>query len=254
MPAPINELKAALASGEVQRGLWLALGSEAVTEIAGQAGFDWCLVDGEHGPWDPTLIRRQLMVLAGTGTPGVVRVPVDEPWVLKQALDIGAQSVMVPMVGTAGQARAAVAACRYPPEGIRGNGGQTMRAGAYGGITDHAATANDEICLIVQAESRAALDNLDEIAAVDGVDCVFFGPADLAADMGHRDDPMNAEVWDGIRHGIDVIRTAGKAVGIFGPPALEGQMIEAGVSMLSAGADAAVLTAALRGLAGGAPA
>lgn len=253
MPAPRNELKAALAAGALQRGLWLVLGSEPVTEIAGQAGFDWCLVDGEHGPWDPTLIRRQLMVLEGTGTPAVVRVPVNEPWVLKQALDLGAQSVMVPMVGTVAEARAAVVACRYPPEGIRGNGGYTTRAGGYGGIPDYAATANDEICVIVQAESRAALDNLAGIAAVDGVDCVFFGPADLAADMGHRDDPMAEEVWDGIRAGIATIRHAGKAAGIFGPPSVEAEMIEAGVTMLSAGSDAASLTATLRGLAGDAP-
>jgi 4-hydroxy-2-oxoheptanedioate aldolase len=251
MPAPRNELKAALAAGALQRGLWLALGSETVTEIAGQAGFDWCLVDGEHAPWEPTLIRRQLMVLAGTGTPAIVRVPVNEPWVLKQALDIGAQSVMVPMVNTAEEARAAVAACRYPPEGIRGNGGYTMRASRYGGVPDYASTANEEICVIVQAESRAAVENLADIAAVDGVDCVFFGPADLAADMGHRDDPMNAEVWDAIRAGAGVIRAAGKPAGLFGPPALEGELIEVGFTMLSAGSDADLVTGLLRRVAEG---
>jgi 4-hydroxy-2-oxoheptanedioate aldolase len=126
-----------------------------------------------------------------------------------------------------------------------------MRAGAYGGIPDYAMTADEETCVIVQAETREALDNLAAIAAVDGVDCVFFGPADLAADMGHRDDPMNAEVWDGIRQGIAAIRAAGKSVGIFGPPEVEAEMIERGVTMLSAGSDAAVTTAALRALAGG---
>lgn len=251
MPVARNEFKAALAAGDLQRGLWLALGAETVTEIAGQAGFDWCLVDGEHGPWEPALIRRQLMVLAGTGTPAIVRVPVNEAWVLKQALDIGAQSVMVPMVNSAEEARAAVAACRYPPEGIRGNGGYTMRASGYGGIPDYASTANAEVCVIVQVESRAAVAALPEIAAVEGVDCVFFGPADLAADMGHRDDPMNAEVWDAIRHGAGVIRAAGKAAGLFGPPALEGEMIAAGFTMISAGSDADLVTALLRKVAGG---
>lgn len=251
MPAARNDLKAALAAGAMQRGLWLALGSETVSEIAGQAGFDWCLVDGEHGPWEPALIRRQLMVLAGTGTPAIVRVPVNAAWVLKQALDIGAQSIMVPMVNTAEEARAAVAACRYPPEGIRGNGGYTMRASGYGGVPDYAATANAEICVIVQAESRAAVENMAEIAAVDGVDCVFFGPTDLAADMGHRDDPMNPEVWDAIRHGAGVIGAAGKAAGLFGPPALEAEMIAAGFTMLSAGSDADLVAGLLRRVAGG---
>ncbi|MBF9058632.1 2-keto-3-deoxy-L-rhamnonate aldolase [Rhodobacterales bacterium HKCCSP123] len=252
MPAPRNDFKAALAAGELQRGLWLALGSETVTEIAGNAGFDWCLVDGEHAPWEPALIRRQLMVLEGTGTPSIVRVPVNEPWVLKQALDIGAQSVMVPMVNSAEEARAAVAACRYPPAGIRGNGGYTMRASGYGAIPDYAVTANEEICVIVQAESRAAVEALPEIAAVDGVDCVFFGPADLAADMGHRADPMNTDVWDAIRHGAGVIRAAGKAAGLFGPPALEAEMIETGFTMLSAGSDADLVNGLLRRVAGGA--
>lgn len=253
MTATDNPLKSALAAGRLQRGLWLALGSETLAEIAGHAGFDWCLIDGEHGPWDPVTIRRQLMVLAATPTPAIVRVPVNAPWVLKQALDLGAESVMVPMVNSAEEARAAVAACRYPPEGIRGNGGYTMRAGLYGGEPDHAARANARICVIVQVESRAALDDLDGIAAVDGVDCVFFGPADLAADMGYRDDLMNDALWNAIRAGTRTIRAAGKAAGVFGPAARDAEMIEAGATMLSLGSDAAVATEALRKLAVRAP-
>ena len=169
MPAPQNKLKQAMAQGQLLRGLWLALGSEPVTEIAGRAGFDWCLIDGEHAPFDPALIRRQLIALENTGTPAVVRAPANEAWILKQVLDVGAQTVMVPMVNSAAEARAAVQACRYPPQGIRGDGGYTMRASGYGAVPDYASSANDQICLIVQAETRAALDDLAAIAAVDGV-------------------------------------------------------------------------------------
>lgn len=252
MPAPRNELKAAMAAGDMLRGLWLALGSETVTEIAGRAGFDWCLIDGEHGPWDPTLIRRQLMVLEGTGTAPVVRVPVGEPWVLKQALDLGAQTVMVPMINSAAEAEAAVRACRYPPEGIRGNGGATMRAGGYGGIPDYAATANEEICVIVQAESRAAMTDLAGIAAVEGVDCVFIGPADLGGDMGLRDNLGAPELWAEILQGIKIITDAGKAAGIIVAPSRFEQMAEAGITFLGLGADSNVITDSLRALARGA--
>ena len=253
MPAPTNTLKAAIRAGRHLRGLWLALGSETVTDIAGRAGFDWCLIDGEHGPWDPTLIRRQLMVLAGTGTPAVVRVPVNSDWVIKQALDIGAQTVMVPMVNSAAEARAAVAACLYPPAGIRGNGGATIRAGGFGAIPDYTATANDQICVIVQAESRAAIADLAAIAAVDGVDCVFIGPADLAADMGYRDDLSAPALWDEIRKAIAVITAAGKMAGIIGPPAMTDEMVKAGVRFVGLGADSSILTEALSRTIGRAP-
>jgi 4-hydroxy-2-oxoheptanedioate aldolase len=252
MPAPKNTLKAAMHEGRHLRGLWLALGSETVTEIAGRAGFDWCLVDGEHGPWDPTNIRRQLMVLAGTGTQVIVRVPVNADWVIKQALDIGAQSVMVPMVHSANEARAAVAACRYPPQGVRGNGGATIRAGGFGAIPDYTATANDEICVIVQAESRAALADLAAIAAVDGVDCVFIGPADLAADMGYRDDLTAPPVMEAVRTAIATITGAGKMAGIIGPASMTAEAVASGARLIGLGADSGILTEALGRLAKGA--
>lgn len=251
--APINTLKAALAEGAMLRGLWLALGSETVTEIAGRAGLDWCLIDGEHAPFDPTLIRRQLTVLEATGTPAVVRVPGHDPWVLKQVLDLGAQSIMVPMVDTPEQARAAVAACRYPPDGTRGMGGRTMRAGGYGAWPDYPATANDQIAVILQVESRLALSNLDAIAAIEGVDCVFVGPADLAADMGLRDDMLAPALWDRITRAVQDIRAAGKAAGIVGPPQMNAAMIDAGVRFICVGMDSGVLTDGFRDLAGATP-
>ncbi len=251
MPAPKNNLKAALQAGEMQRGLWLNLGSPVATEIAGQAGFDWCLIDAEHGPYDPVLIQQQLQVLAGTHTAPVVRVPIGRDWVLKQVLDLGVQTVLVPMVDTESEARAAVRACRYPPEGVRGMGPGVARAGRYGAITDYAATANDEICVLVQAESKAALKNLDAILAMEGIDGVFVGPADLAADMGYRDDLMNAEVMAAVDEAITRIVASGKAAGIIAFNAeLQAHYTNLGVTFLGLGSDAVVLATALRDLAG----
>lgn len=247
-----NGLKAALARGELQRGLWLNAGAQSVTEIAGRAGFDWCLVDGEHGPYDPTTIEMQLSVLEATGTEAVVRVPQNESWILKQVLDLGAQSVLVPMVNTPEEAAAAVAACRYPPAGIRGMGAMVARAGHYGAIGDYAATADAQICVMVQAESRAALDHLDAICATEGLAGVFIGPADLSADMGHGGDTAHPEVVAACEDAIARIARAGLAPGIItGDPALQARYIAAGVTFLGVGGDVQALADALAALARG---
>lgn len=250
MPAPINDLKAALAKGRVMRGLWLNLPGVVTAEMAGRAGFDWCLLDGEHGPWDPAGLRAQLVALAATGTNAVVRVPVGEDWVLKQVLDLGAQSVLVPMVNSAAQATQVVRACRYPPEGVRGMGAMVARAGAFGAIGNYPATANDQICVLVQAESRAALDDLDAITAVDGVDGVFIGPADLGADMGFRDELNHPELWAAIEEAVATIRKGGKAAGIIVSGAeAEARMLAWGINFLGCGSDAGLLQAGLAALA-----
>jgi 4-hydroxy-2-oxoheptanedioate aldolase len=253
MTAPKNTLKQAMARGDMLRGLWLGLGSEPATEIAGRAGFDWCLIDGEHAPFDPTLIRRQLMVLEGTGAAPVVRTPSADHWVLKQVLDIGAQTIMVPMVTSAVEAEEIVRACHFPPMGTRGMGGAITRAAGYGAWPDYPASANDEIALILQVESRAALDELEAIAAVPGVDCVFIGPADLSADMGYRDDFLAPALWDTIANAVRTIRGAGKSAGIIGPPQMNAAMVEAGVNFLGLGADTGALTGALATLLSEAP-
>ncbi len=248
MPAPVNHLKSRLARGEMLRGLWVCLGSETVTEIAGHAGFDWCLIDGEHGAYDPTMIRRQLMILEGTPAEAVVRVPVNADWVLKQVLDLGAQSVMVPMINSAAEARAAVAACKYPPDGIRGIGGATTRASGFGAFDGYTGTANDQIAVFLQVETQAGLDDLEGIAATEGVDCVFIGPSDLSADMGYRDDPDAPQVWAAITDAVRKIRAAGKPAGIICPKAHHAAMIEAGVTFLGLGHDTGTMTRALRAL------
>lgn len=250
MPTPINALKAALARGEMQRGLWLNLPGGITAELAGNAGFDWCVIDGEHGPWDPSAIRDQLIALAATPASAVVRVPVAEDWVIKQALDLGAQTLLVPMVNSAVEAAAVVRACRYPPEGVRGMGAAIARAGRYGAIEAYAATANDQICILVQVESAAAMADLDATIATDGVDGVFIGPADLGADMGFRDDLDNADLWDLIDAGIGKIRAGGKAAGIIViGAAAEARMVAAGVNFLGCGSDALMLQSALSALA-----
>lgn len=250
MPAPINTLKAALARGDVQRGLWLNLPGAVTAEIAGHAGFDWCLIDGEHGPWDPVSVRDQLIGLAATPTPCVVRVPVAEDWVIKQVLDLGAQTVLIPMVNSAAEAAAMVRACRYPPDGVRGMGAMVARAGGFGLTEAYAATANDQICVLVQAESGAAMEDLDAIVAVDGVDGVFIGPADLGADLGYRDDLGHPDLWRLIEDGIARIRAGGKSAGIIVSGAqMEARMLNAGVTFLGCGGDAGVLQAGLAALA-----
>ncbi len=251
MPAPRNRLKSALAEGRVQHGLWLGLGSPTVAELAGGAGFDWCLIDAEHGPNTVPTILPQLQALAAQDCPAVVRVPTGEDWILKQILDLGCQTVLVPLVHGADEASAAAAAVRYPPQGVRGMGAALARASDYSRITDYVATANDQICLIVQAESRAAIEAIDDIAATDGVDGVFIGPADLSADMGYPGEPETPEVEEAIDHAIARITAAGKAAGIitFDPNRFaeyEGK----GVTFLGVGGDTTILSSALQALKG----
>ena len=179
-----NRLKDALAAQQMQIGLWLNLGDASAAEIAGQAGYDWCLIDGEHGPYNPTAILGQLRALAPFGVEPVVRVPIGEDWVIKQVMDLGVRSLLVPMVDTPQQAAHLVRATRYAPEGHRGMGSAVARVSGYGADTGYVDRANSEACLLLQAETRMALDNIDAIAAVDGVDCLWVGHFDLSVSLG----------------------------------------------------------------------
>ena len=248
MPAPENKLKKALANGEMQIGLWLGTAHPMVAEIAASAGYDWCLIDGEHGPNDVPLILSQLQAMNGAAASAVVRVPIGQDWLLKQVLDIGAQTVMVPMVETADQAAAMVRAMRYPPDGARGVGNTMVRASGYNAITDYATTANDEICLIVQVESATAIENIDAIAAVEGVDVVFIGPSDLSADMGYTGNAAAPEVKAAIKHAVERITAAGKAAGIIGGGDFV-EMRDLGVTFLGLAADVSLYAQAVRELA-----
>ena len=231
----MNRLTALLARGRPTRGLWQTLPGATAAEIAGDAGFDWLVLDGEHGPWDPKGLRARL--IAARATPCLLRVPAAEPWLLKQALDLGPDGVLVPMVHSAEAARAAVAACRYPPEGTRGHGAFVSRAGAFGTRPHDPAPS-----VWVQAESRDALDDLEGICAVPGVDCVFLGPADLSADLGTTPDAIGDVLADAIGR----IRAAGTAAGIYA--ADPERWVGAGASAVSLGCDAVVLSHGLRDL------
>lgn len=249
MPAPQNRLKAALSRGDMQIGLWLGLASPVAAELAATSGFDWCLIDGEHGPNTLGSILEQLRAIEGQGTQAVVRVPVTEDWMLKQVLDIGVQSVLVPMVNTGDDARRIARACRYPPQGTRGVGADMVRASRFNAIGDYAATANDEICVMVQVESAEAVENIDEIAATEGVDVVFVGPADLSSDMGFHTRPDAPEVLAAIDHAARRIRAAGKVAGIIsGDPAKFAGLRDQGFTFLGVGAEVVVLANALRAL------
>lgn len=254
MPAPVNELKMALLRGEPQFGVWLTLAHGAAAEIAGKAGFDWCLIDGEHGPNTLQTITAQLQALAGTPAHAVVRVPVGEDWVLKQVLDLGAQTIVVPMVHTAEQAAQVAAAVRYPDKGVRGMGAALARSSDYGSIVDYVSTANEQICLFVQIESVAGVENIDAIAATDGVDGVFVGPADLSADMGFVGQMDAPEVLAAIDHVYARTKAAGKIVGTvsFDPADYQVQL-DKGAIFLGLGGEAIVLSQGLRAMAASAP-
>jgi len=214
MPAPENRFKSALARGEMLYGCWAGFADAYATEMLATAGFDWLVIDGEHAPNDLPSIMRQLQVLEGRHSAPVVRLPMGEAWAIKQVLDAGAQTLLIPMVDSADQARALVRATRYPPEGIRGSGAALARATQFSAIPDYISTANAQICLLVQVETRAGIDALDDILKVDGVDGVFIGPSDLAADMGYLGDSDQPQVRAVIRDALARIAASDKAAGI----------------------------------------
>lgn len=220
MHLPVNPFKQALRERRPQIGLWMGLANAYTAEICGLAGFDWLVIDGEHAPNDLRSIQAQLQTLAAyPSSHAVARVPVGDTALIKQYLDLGAQNILVPMVDTAEQAAQLVRAMRYPQDdglgGIRGMAG--ARASRWGHYTDYFKRANEEVCLLVQVESREALQNLDAIAATPGVDGVFIGPADLSASLGHVGHATHPEVQAAIEDAIARILKAGKAPGILTP-------------------------------------
>ena len=237
MPAPVNSFKAAIAAGKPQIGFWLALANAYTAEIAAHAGFDWLLVDGEHAPNDIRTMLAQLQAIGSASHP-VVRLPVGEAWLIKQALDIGAQTLLIPMVESAEQARQLVRAVRYPPQGMRGVGASIARASAFSRIGDYLNTADDQVCLLVQVENRAGLAALDEILTVDGVDGVFVGPADLAADLGYIGRPGVPEVQAVVEDALTRIVKSGKAAGILtSDETLNKRYLELGATFVAVGTD-----------------
>lgn len=244
-----NAFKAALARREPQVGLWLSLANPYTAELCATAGFDWLLIDGEHSPNDVRSILAQLQAVAPYRGHPIVRAVVGDVALIKQLLDIGAQTLLVPMVDTAAQAKQLVAATRYPPEGIRGDGSAIARASRWGLRPDYVERANDEVCLLVQAETRLALENLEAICAVDGVDGVFVGPADLATSLGHRNDSSHPDVQAAIDAALRRIIASGKAAGILtSDPVQAKRYFDMGCTFVAAGLDVRLLAGASRAL------
>lgn len=242
MPAPINTFKKALAEGETLIGCWMSLAESYTAEIMGGAGFDWLLIDGEHAPNDIRSISAQVMALKSSASHPVVRVPIGETWLIKQVLDVGAQTVLVPMVETADQARELVRACRYPPGGTRGVGYAVGRVSDFGQMENYGPTADDQICLLVQVENKTGLDNLDDILAVEGVDGVFIGPADLSASLGYLGKSMHPQMQATILDALKRISDSGKAAGILTPDdGLIQASLDAGARFVAVAMDIALL-------------
>ncbi len=248
MAAPENRLKARMAAGERLRGIWVSSGAETVAEALSLVGFDWLLIDTEHGPIEAAGALGLLRAAGLGGTECVVRVAWNDEVLIKRVLDLGAQTLMVPFVQNADEARAAVRAMRYPPGGVRGSAGIT-RAGRYGLARDYMTTANDQMALIVQVESAEALACIDRIATVEGVDAVFIGPADLSASMGHPGDADHPDVVAGIAEAARKIRAAGKRASILSLDVETTRRYEAmGYDMVAGGLDMHLLVQAARDL------
>ena len=242
MPAPKNLFKQALKEGRAQIGLWQALANAYTVEICAGAGYDWLLLDAEHAPNDVPLLVTQLQAMKGTTRHAVIRPPIGETWIIKQMLDIGAQTLLIPMVESKEMAETMVKAVRYPPHGVRGVGAALARASAFNRIPDYLPTANDEICLLLQVESRAGLAALDAIASTEGVDGVFIGPADLAADMGYLGKPGAPEVQAAVEKALAKIQSHGKAAGILiGDLSLAKRYLELGATFVAIGNDVTLL-------------
>lgn len=241
MDLPVNHFKRALQGGKLQIGLWSHLCSPIGSEIMGQCGLDWLVLDMEHSPNEVDTILSQLQALQNSSTMPVVRPPWNDMVLFKRLLDIGAQTLIVPYIQTEEEARHAVSYTRYPPHGVRGFAG-SPRASGYGRIKDYAQRCSEEICLLLQIETLEGIKNLEAIANIEGVDGIFIGPGDLSADMGHLGNPRHPEVVKVVKEAFQRILACGKAPGVLvGDDALTREMIAAGGLFVAVGADQNVL-------------
>lgn len=244
-----NSFKHALSEGRQLIGLWVGLGDDNVADLCAHAGFDWLLIDGEHGPNDLRSILSQLRAVQGSPTEPVVRLASDDRVMIKQHLDIGAQSLLIPMIESAEQAREAVRSCRYAPTGARGVGAALARASRYGRVGDYIHRAAGEICVLLQVETIKGIDALEAILQVEGIDGVFVGPADLAADMGLPGKPGCEEVQQIVVDALKRIGRSGKASGILTSDVeLARQYQSLGANFLAVGSDVSVLVSGLNQL------
>jgi len=236
-----NQFLRAIQNGEKQVGLWVSMCSPYAAEVVAGAGFDWVVVDMEHAPNDVMSVAAQLQAFAGTATTTLVRPDWNDKVAIKRVLDVGAQGLVIPMVQSVAEAEQAVAATRYPPSGVRGVAG-AMRATKFGRIADYAARVSDETALILQVETMAAIQQAEAIGGLDGVSGVFFGPADIAADLGHVGQPMHPDVWAVIKPAARRLIDQGVPVGtLVLDPAFATALFNEGFSFVACGLDTTLL-------------
>ncbi|MDX8347517.1 HpcH/HpaI aldolase/citrate lyase family protein [Cognatiyoonia sp. IB215446] len=241
MKMPTNSFLNALRNGDKQIGLWVSMASSYAAEVTAGAGYDWLVVDMEHSPGSVETTLSQLQAVAPYHGTAIVRTPWNDPVMVKRLLDIGAQGILFPMVQTAQEAQAAVAATRYPPDGIRGVAG-SMRGSRFGRIDDYYAKVNDVTAVIVQVETLSALQQAEDIAGVKGVDGIFFGPADIAADMGLIGQPMHEEVWAVIVPVARALMARGMPVGtLVTDPEFATTLLTEGFTFVACGTDTGLL-------------
>ncbi|MDQ0134900.1 4-hydroxy-2-oxoheptanedioate aldolase [Neorhizobium galegae] len=250
MDLPVNKFKAKLRAGHSQIGLWCGLPGSYAAEILAPAGFDWLLFDTEHSPSDVLTVLPQLQAVAPYEVAPVVRPAVNDPVLIKRFLDIGVQSLLIPYVQNADEAKAAVDATRYPPAGIRGVSALT-RATRFGRVKNYAQQAERELCVLVQVETRAAMAHIEAIASVEGVDGIFIGPADLAASFGYPGQPGHPEVVEAIEKAVALLKRLGKPAGILTPDEkFAARCIDLGTLFTAVGVDVALLARGAEALAG----
>jgi len=247
-PLPVNPFRRDVLAGKRLIGCWCALGSPVTAEILGLAGFDWILLDGEHALNDVLTFVPQLMALKDSCSAPVVRPAWNDPVLLKRLLDAGFYNFLIPYISSHEEAKNAVSALRYAPQGIRGVS-VSHRGNKWGTVKDYHKIVNDQICCIVQIEDRKSLEDIDGICAVDGVDAVFIGPSDLSAGLGHMLEPNHAEVQDAIRHIVERAKAHGKSVGILAPLETDARRyLEMGITVTAVGSDNGLLRAASQAL------
>ena len=239
-----NTFKQGLAAGDKQIGVWISTCSNIVADVIGPAGFDWALVDMEHSANDYLSVLSQLQAFASSDTTAIVRVEWNDTVAVKRLLDIGAPGLLFPMIQTVEEAEAAVAGTRYPPHGVRGFSGAT-RANKYGRVTDYLSRVEDELPVLLQLETRAAIERAEAIADVDGVDGIFFGPADIAADIGKLGKPLDPAVWELIKPAAQKLVAKGMPVGtLVNDPAFATDLLNEGFTFVACATDTSLLAKA----------
>ena len=237
MDLPVNQFKRLIRDGRTTFGAWLGSGAPSTAEAMGCVGFDFVVIDMEHTPVDTPQLIELLRAVGGTPAPAVVRMPWNDMVMVKRVLDAGAQTLLLPFVQNADEAKRAVSYTRYPPEGVRGVAG-AHRASRYATVANYLQNANSEICVMVQVETLAALEQLPQIAAVPGIDSLFIGPSDLSASMGLLGDIGNAAVQEKLKHAAQLCRQLGKPCGIIGTtPELVAKFADYGYTWIAIGSD-----------------